>query len=57
MELKIEINKNDEGVKIDWTDDADIHEVVGLLAVTMNHLTLQAQGIDMEKVIDNVLER
>lgn len=54
--LKIEITKEDGNVTIDHSDGADIHELIGILATTMNHLTLRAQGLDGEKLFKLMLE-
>lgn len=54
--LKIEITKEEGKVTIDHSEGADIHEMIGLLATTMNHLTLQAQGLDGEKLFKLMTE-
>lgn len=54
--MKIEITKTDGHVNLDYTENADIHEVIGLLATTMNYLSYQAQGIDMSKFMKEFLK-
>jgi hypothetical protein len=41
MELKI--TKNEDGVSISIPNGADLHEVIGLLATSMNYVIIKAQ--------------
>lgn len=52
MAVKIEITKDEKGVKIEWSDGTDFQEVMELLDVAMKRKTAEGRGVnlDLEKI-------